>query len=47
MGVIVKEGLKLFLAKSNAAVATEILQCTTLAFEVVRSFNVSPSTIED
>ena len=47
MGVIVEEDFKRWTAKRKAALVTEILQGKTSVSEVARSFDLSPSEIED
>ncbi len=47
MSVIVEEDFKRWTAKRKAALVTEILQGKTSVSEAVRSFDLSPSEIED
>ncbi len=47
MGVIVEEDFKRWTAKRKAALLTEILQGETSFPEAARSFDLSPSEIED
>ena len=47
MGVIVEEDLKRWTAKRKAALVTEILQGKASVSEAARSFDLSPSEIED
>ena len=47
MGVIVEEDFKRWTAKRKAALVTEILQGKTSVSEAARSFDLSPSEIED
>ena len=47
MGVIVEEDFKRGTAKRKAALVTEILQGKTSVSETARSFDLSPSEIED
>jgi hypothetical protein len=47
MGVIVEEDFKCWTAKRKAALLTETLQGKTSVFEAARSFDLSPSEIED
>jgi transposase-like protein len=47
VGVIVEEDFKRWTAKRKAALVTEILQGKTSVSEAARSFDLSPSEIED
>ncbi len=47
MGVIVEEDFKRWAAKRRTALVTEILKGMTSVSEAARSFNFSPSEIED
>ncbi len=47
MGVIVEEDFKRWTAKRKAALVTEILQGKISVSEAARSFDLSPSEIED
>ncbi len=47
MGVIVEEDFKRWTAKRKAALVTEIMQGKTSVSEATRSFDLSPSEIED
>ena len=47
MSVIVEEDFKRWTAKRKAALVTEILQGKTSVSEAARSFDLSPSEIED
>ena len=47
MGVIVEEDFKRWTAKRKAALVTEIMQGKVSVSEAARSFDLSPSEIED